>query len=262
MAAIDRSQLRNKLLRRFPDDAFNLLAPNLKAVEIPAGRPLVEAGTPIEYIHFIESGLASTVARSVDGKSVEVGQVGYEGLTGHVVLLGSDRSLSDTSMYIRGAGLQMAVYRFLSLLNHPKARLMLLRYVQTCELQFAHSALAAAKYSLDQRLARWLLMCHDRLGGHRLPVTHEFIASMLGVRRSGVTDHLHVLEGLQAIKSTRGVVQILDRRILIETAGGCYGAPEAEYERLIGQEPAEEDIGTTRRADVGHTKRGRVVGTN
>ncbi|AIC31447.1 helix-turn-helix domain-containing protein (plasmid) [Rhizobium etli bv. mimosae str. IE4771] len=107
----------------------------------------------------------------------------------------------------------------------------------TRELQLAHSALAAAKYSMHQRLARWLLMCHDRLAGD-VPVTHEFLAAMLGVRRSGITEHLHVLEGIHAIKSTRGNVRILDRRALIEVAGGCYGGPEAEYERLIVSEEA------------------------
>ncbi|RDJ03733.1 hypothetical protein B5K05_28355 [Rhizobium phaseoli] len=90
---------------------------------------------------------------------------------------------------------------------------------------------------MHQRLARWLLMCHDRLAGD-VPVTHEFLAAMLGVRRSGITEHLHVLEGIHAIKSTRGNVRILDRRALIEVAGGCYGGPEAEYERLIVSEEA------------------------
>ncbi|MBY2944520.1 winged helix-turn-helix domain-containing protein, partial [Rhizobium leguminosarum] len=83
-------------------------------------------------------------------------------------------------------------------------------------------------------LARWILMCHDRLEGNNLAITHEFLALMLGVRRSGVTNELHVLEGVHAIRSTRGNVRIVDREKLIEIAGGCYGVPEREYERLLG----------------------------
>jgi hypothetical protein len=86
---------------------------------------------------------------------------------------------------------------------------------------------------MHERLARWLLMCHDRLDGEDLALTHEFLSLMLGVRRSGVTDQLHILEGRHAIKATRGNIRITDREKLEDIAGGCYGAPEAEYGRLI-----------------------------
>jgi CRP-like cAMP-binding protein len=102
------------------------------------------------------------------------------------------------------------------------------------ELQLAHSALANARYNIPERLARWLLMSHDRLEGNDLPLTHEFLALMLGVRRSGVTGELHVLEGSHAIRATRGNVHIRDRSKLEDIAGGCYGLPEREYERLLG----------------------------
>jgi hypothetical protein len=87
---------------------------------------------------------------------------------------------------------------------------------------------------MNERLARWLLMCHDRLDGNDLSLTHEFLALMLGVRRSGVTNEIHVLEGLNVIRATRGNVRIIDRGKLEEIAGGCYGVAEAEYERLMG----------------------------
>ena len=83
-------------------------------------------------------------------------------------------------------------------------------------------------------LARWLLMCHDRLQDNNLPLTHEFLALMLGVRRSGVTNEIHVIEGVHAIKATRGNIKILDRAKLEDMAGGSYGIPEREYERHIG----------------------------
>ena len=95
--------------------------------------------------------------------------------------------------------------------------------------------MANARYSVHERLARWLLMSHDRLDGDDLPLTHEFLAIMLGVRRSGVTDQIHILEGIGAIKATRGNIHIISRSKLENVAGGSYGLPEQEYHRLIGR---------------------------
>jgi CRP-like cAMP-binding protein len=106
-------------------------------------------------------------------------------------------------------------------------------FVHCCEVQLGHSALANGRYNMHERLARWLLVCHDRLDGEDLALTHEFLSVMLGVRRSGVTEQLHILEGLHAIKATRANIRIIDREKLEEVAGGWYGAPEAEYRRLI-----------------------------
>ncbi len=101
-------------------------------------------------------------------------------------------------------------------------------------IQTAHSALANGRYTIQERLARWLLMCHDRLGKDDLPLTHEFLSLMLGIRRSGVTEALHALEGVQIVKAGRGHIHLRDRLRLEEIAGGCYGVPEAEYAKLIG----------------------------
>jgi CRP-like cAMP-binding protein len=116
----------------------------------------------------------------------------------------------------------------------PSANDLLLKYVHCRELQLAHSALANARYTMLGRLARWLLMCHDRLRDSDLPLTHEFLSLMLGVRSAGVTHEIHILEGVHAIKATRGNIRILDSRKLEDMAGGSYGVPEHEYERLIG----------------------------
>ncbi|NKQ87586.1 Crp/Fnr family transcriptional regulator [Rhizobium ruizarguesonis] len=233
MAMIAQSQIKNRLLRRFPEDAFELLAPRLESVDLPVKRVLVRPRKPIEHVYFLESGVASMVAESADGKSAEIRHIGREGIAGYPVVLGVDRTPNYIFMQVAGYGLQVATPDFVPILEHAEVRQLLLRYVHTCELQLAHSALAAAKFTMHQRLARWLLMCHDRIGGNDLPLTHELLALMLGVRRAGVTNELHILEGMHAIKSTRGNVRILDRNMLIEIAGGCYGVPEQEYERLI-----------------------------
>ncbi|MBY5520763.1 Crp/Fnr family transcriptional regulator [Rhizobium leguminosarum] len=234
MTFVRQSGIQNKLLRRFPEDAFDLLAPKLESIDLPVKHSLVLARKPIEHVCFIESGLASMVAESADGKSVEIRHIGREGIAGYPVLLGVDRTPNSVFMQVPGHGLQVATENFAPILEHAEVRKLLLRYVHTCELQLAHTALAAAKFNTHQRLSRWLLMCHDRLDGNDLALTHEFLALMLGVRRAGVTDELHILEGMHAIRSTRGNVRILDRDMLIEIAGGCYGVPEQEYDRLIG----------------------------
>ncbi|WP_064696160.1 Crp/Fnr family transcriptional regulator [Rhizobium aegyptiacum] len=240
MTNVAQTNIINKLLRGLPEKSFDHIATYLTPVDLPARRPLVEPDQPIEHVCFIESGLGSMVAEAPNGIGIEVGHVGYEGMSGHPVVLGVDRTPNRTFMQVSGRGLELPVSRFMSLLRDDATRLIFLRYVHTREVQLAHSVLAAGRYSMHQRLARWLLMCHDRLLVDDMPLTHEFLALMLGVRRSGVTDHLHILEGMHAIKSTRGNVHILSRQILLNVADGCYGAPEAEYERLLGS-PSSDD---------------------
>jgi len=235
MAAIDQSTVGNRLLRALPEQAFAALRPHLTALDLPLRYVLTEANEPNEFVYFVESGLGSVVATSSDDERIEVGHVGREGLGGYHVVLMTDRTPNRTFMQTPGTGLSVPVPAFLDILDgHKAARDLFLRYVHSCEVQLAHSALANGRYSMQERLARWLLMCHDRLGGDHLLLTHEFLALMLGVRRSGVTNELHILEGIHAIKATRGNVRVVDRERLEEVAGGCYGLPEREYERLIG----------------------------
>ena len=109
-----------------------------------------------------------------------------------------------------------------------------MRFVQALNVQAASTAAANAHFDLPERLARWLLMCHDRVSSDQLELTHEFMAMMLAVRRSSVTVTLHTLEGTRAIRGTRGSVTVLDRARLEEIAGSSYGEPEDEYRRLLG----------------------------
>jgi CRP-like cAMP-binding protein len=189
----------------------------------------------LDHVHFLEDGVASVVAAAPDGTRIEVGLFGREGMSGMSVLLGIHRSPYETFMQVAGVSLRLpvgclveAMRRSSSLQEH------LLHYVHVSNTQMAHTALASGAYSIGTRLARWLLMCHDRHDGDDLPLTHEFIALMLGVRRPGVTEHLHMLEGIRAIRSRRGRITVLDREKLEEAAGASYGVPEAEYECLIG----------------------------
>ena len=114
-------------------------------------------------------------------------------------------------------------------------RHLMLRHVHVFQTQMSFTALANARYKVDERLARWLLMSHDRIGDPDMPLTHEFLSLMLGVRRPGVTSALNRFEKNGFIRARRGGVTVLDRPALEDLANGCYGAAEAEYERLFGK---------------------------
>ena len=226
---------RNRLLSALPRDAFEAFRPKLKRVEVELRQVFEEPNEPIPYIYVLEPAIASVVAITAGGEQMEVGLFGPEGMSGQAVVNGSDRSPHRTFIQAPGQALRIETDVFRAALddNEPLLRVVLL-YSQAQSVQLAFTALANGRHTIDERLARWLLMCHDRLDSDVLPVTHEFLALMLGIRRAGVTTALHILEGAGIIKASRGRVEVLDRDELRESAGDCYGAPEAEYERLIG----------------------------
>ncbi|CAN7259818.1 Crp/Fnr family transcriptional regulator [Rhizobium sp. LjRoot254] len=229
------SVTRNRLLSALPESVLARFQPHLERVELPIRHPLVEANKRPEHVHFITSGLASVVTSNHDHESIEVGHIGFEGMTGAHLLLHTDTTPASTFIQIEGTALRMPSDVFLDLAESDgPTRELFLRYVHCNELQLAYSALANARYSVNERLARWLLMCHDRMRGNDVVLTHEFLALMLGVRRSGVTVAIHILEGVKAIRARRGIIKITDRPLLVNLAGGSYGVPEAEYDRLIG----------------------------
>jgi CRP-like cAMP-binding protein len=236
MAQFDQSGVRNLLLKALPSQAFDFLQPSMEAIDLPIKFDVVLSDVPTTHVYFIESGLASVVATSSDDEAIEVGHIGPEGMAGTHVLLRTDRTPNKTFMQVAGDGIRVPVAELAEMIaTFSVANDLLLNFVHCAELQLSHSALANARYNMHERLARWLLMCHDRMSGNDLPLTHEFLSLMLGVRRSGVTNELHVIEGMRAIKATRANIRVIDREKLEEIAGGSYGLPEREYERLIGQ---------------------------
>jgi len=225
----------NRILQRISADDPALLIPELEPVDLPLRFSLEKAGIPIEYIYFPETGVASVVANGTPKRHIEVGLFGREGLSGSSIILADDRSPHDTYMQVAGKGQRItcdALRRAIA--TSPTLHAFLLRYVQAFMIQTAQTALANGRARLEERLARWLLMCHDRIDGNDLPITHEFIAVMLGGHRPGVTLALQILEGQGLIISGRGRITINDRKGLEICANGSYGQPEAAYRRLIG----------------------------
>jgi CRP-like cAMP-binding protein len=235
MSDISQSTIQNLILRALDSQAFEALRPAMESVELPVKFELVASNAPTDSIYFLEAGLGSVVASNSDDESVEVGHIGYEGMAGYHLVLKVDQTPNRTFMQVAGRGIKIPTAALLAVLDEvPSARDLLLRYTHCCELQLAQSALANARYNMSERLARWILMCHDRLREDDLPLTHEFLSLMLGVRRSGVTNEIHILEGAHAIKATRGNIRVMDRQKLEDMAAGSYGISEQEYERYVG----------------------------
>jgi CRP-like cAMP-binding protein len=230
-----QDDFRNKLLQSMDPADFDLLAPSLREVRLDVRRELERPNVPIDTIYFLESGLASIVARMSGGRDIEVGLAGRDGMTGTAVILGGDQSPHHTFMQVAGSGWSLPATVLRSALDTSASlRALMLRYVQTMMAQTASTALANGQAKLEERLARWLLMTHDRIDGSDVELTHEFLAVMLGVRRPGVTVAIHILEGKGLIRANRGLLVIMDRDGLEAHANGSYGSAEAEYRRLIG----------------------------
>jgi len=225
----------NRLLAALGAAGRDALMAKADRVDLPVRFTLVEPNAPTPFVYFPERGLASVVATSWNGsEQIEVGHLGREGMSGLHLVLQVDQTPNHTFMQVAGSGLRVPADHLDALLRTDEAlRMQLLRFVHTYQIQLAHSALANGRYTIPQRLARWLLMCHDRLQTDDMRLTHDFQALMLGVRRSGVTNEIHVLEGEHAIRATRATIRVLDRDKLEALAAGCYGVPEREYERLI-----------------------------
>ncbi|GGL81856.1 Crp/Fnr family transcriptional regulator [Wenxinia marina] len=233
----------NLLLQAMGAERASALLPHFEPCDLGLGMPLETPGEPIEYAYFPERGVVSVIVLAREGgEQVEGGLIGREGLTGQTVVLGGDRSPHLTRVQIPGHARRIRADRLREVIERDHdLQSWLLRFAQLMSIQTAHAALAYARLRLEEKLARWLLMCHDRIESDELSLTHEFLSVMLGVRRAGVTVATHTLEGEGLIRARRGRIEIIDRRGLRRVAGAGYGTPETEYERLIGLPMSRED---------------------
>jgi CRP-like cAMP-binding protein len=227
-------QTRNRLLSYLSAKDFEALRPNLKPVDLPLRLMLERPAEPIEHVFFPETGIASVVAVQSHQTKVEVGLIGNEGMTGLPVILGDHQTPNTTYMQVAGQGVRISAEALRTAVDQNAGlQKTFLKFVQTFLVQTSHTAIANAHARLDERLARWILMAHDRCAEPTIPLTHEFLSLMLAVRRAGVTEALHVLVKQGLVKSARGEITVLDRDALELTAGDSYGVPEAEYRRLF-----------------------------
>ncbi|MER8661302.1 Crp/Fnr family transcriptional regulator [Mesorhizobium sp. M1148] len=226
---------KNELLRRLNPGDLALLRPHLEPCALNLKMNLETADSEIKAAYFLEDGIASVVAATL-GKEAEVGLVGFEGMIGVALVMGADYAAHQCFVQLPGTAFRIGAEPFnAALTNSSTLRLFLLRYAYYLQIQTSFTALINARANLEERLARWLLMCDGRVRGGSLTITHEFLSVMLGVRRPGVTVALQLLEGRALIYSRRGEVIIRDRNGLRACANGTYGQPEANYVRLIGE---------------------------
>ena len=213
----------NRILLAILDQEYDLLYPHLEYVDLPLYRSLHEAEHGFDFAYFINSGMTSLVIATTDGRSVEVGIVGREGFVGAPLAAGLNRSPYRAFMQAAGSGFRIkAEILEVTLPDTPGLGLRLNRYAMMQGMHVAQLAACNRLHEIDQRLARWLLMCQDRIGSELLPMTHEFFAQMLGTGRPSVSLAAAVLQRAGFIQYARGTVKIVDREGLQTAACECY----------------------------------------
>jgi CRP-like cAMP-binding protein len=233
-----QAQTMNGVLASLSSEDFALLAPSLQGVVLPRRKHLESRNKQVEFVYFLESGLASVLATGMMGDATEVGVIGHEGMTGMSVVMADGTSVNEAFMQVEGNGWRLSSEQLRQAMGRSRTlRLAFLAFFHTLVTQMAFTALANARHTADERLARWLLMASDRSVDKKIWLTHEYLALMLGTRRSGVTNALTRLQGRGAIKVARGVIIVNDRVMLLDAANGCYGAPEQELSRLFPHPP-------------------------
>ena len=231
----------NEILNAIPVGEYDLLRPHLEYVQLPHHQILHEAGEKIEFAYFLNQGLASLVVLTRDGRSVEVAIVGREGVVGTPLAVGLHRGPYRSIMQIPGKGVRIKSDLLEEKMREaPELRLVMNRYVLLQGLQIAQIAACNRLHEIEQRLARWLLMCQDRVDSELLPVTHEFLAQMLGTGRPSVSLAAGILQKAGTIENLRGTVKIQDRKALESAACECYKAIQHFNRSLaVGHHAAE-----------------------
>lgn len=236
MSQAAKSELiQNKILAGLPAKEYARLLPHLTAVSLPLGEILYKTEDRIEYVYFPNSGVVSFVAHMKEGASIEVGLAGSEGMVGLPILFGDDVSQNEAIVQIADGAMRMKASVLTEELKrdgelHP----LLMRFALALMKQVSQTAACNRNHHVAERLARWLLTCHDRVHGDELKLTQEFIAEMLGTRRSGVSEAAMMLQGAGLIHYSRGHITILDREGLEEFACECYATVKIEFDRLLG----------------------------
>ena len=224
----------NKILSSISDRDYSLLRPHLEHVSLPNHLVIHEAGGNLEFAYFPNRGLISLVVVMKNGKTAEAGIVGKEGFTGTLAAVGLSRSTLQAVIQITGDGFRVEVAALQNTLaSAPHLQLMLSRYAAIRGMQVAQTAACNRLHDIEQRLARWLLMTQDRVDSRSLPITHDFLATMLGTDRPTVSLAAAVLQRKKLIEYPRGAVMIVNRKKLEDSACECY-AVIRQYDGELG----------------------------
>jgi CRP-like cAMP-binding protein len=218
-----RNGSKNRVLARLARADLALLRPHLTPVDLPVSTQLETANARVDTVYFLERGFASVVADGPGKRSIEVGLIGREGMTGLALVLGHDRSTHETYMQAAGSAQRISAARLRKAMDQSvRLHRSLLRCAHAFLIQTAQTAVANGRSKLEERLARWLLMAQDRIDGPEIPLTHRFLAVMLGVHRPIVTVTVKALERKGLVRAGRQVITIVNRNGLVKMSNGAY----------------------------------------
>jgi CRP-like cAMP-binding protein len=211
------------VLLKLPDDEFLMIRPHLEFIDMPHHLSLHQPHRALRFAHFPNDGLISLVIELKDGKSVEAGLLGKEGAAGLPGVLGLERSALREIVQIAGTGFRVSVETLRSILPlAPQLQKVLSRYAASLAMQVAQTAACNRLHKVEERLARWLLIAQDRIDSGTVPITHDFLATMLGTDRPSVSVAAGILQTRQILEYKRGSVKIVNRKKLEQFACECY----------------------------------------
>jgi CRP-like cAMP-binding protein len=220
----DGNHIYNEILLQLPPEEYDLVRSKLELVRLRTHHVLHEAGDTLKSVYFCNTGLISILSVFPDGKSVEVGLIGNEGFVGLPLVVGFRTAFTRAVAQIEATAFRVDGGAFTAILPRcPSLERQLQKFSQVLAMEVTQIAACNRLHEVDERLARWLLMSADRVGSNSLPLTQEFLAQMLGTRRSSVTVSAGILQRAGLITLTRGGVTIVNRRKLEEAACDCYG---------------------------------------
>ena len=233
---IQEPLLANQILAALPREEFEPLAAKLRPVPLALGETLYMPEQEIEYVYFVNSGVVSLLATLENGTTVEAGVIGNEGMVGISVILGADSTPNQALIQSAGEALRIPTKDIRTEFRKgSKLRDLLLRYTHTLFTQVAQTAACNRLHSIEQRLARWLLLSQDRIGRDDFVLTQDFLSRMLGVRRAGVSVAANTLRQAGLIDYHRGTMTVLDRKGLENYSCECYAIVREEYDRYLSR---------------------------
>ncbi|MEA5568206.1 Crp/Fnr family transcriptional regulator [Anabaena sp. UHCC 0399] len=225
----------NKILAALSEAEYQRFAPHLERVHLPVKQVLYEAGEPITHVYFLNQAIASLVCNQEDGSTVEAGMVSNDGMVGLPVIWGGNSTTTTAFVQVPDSGMRMKAELLIAEFKRGgELQTLLLRYTQALFTQVTQTAACNRLHTIEERLARWLLIVADRVQSDTFPLTQEFIAQMLGCRRAGVTMAAGTLSQAGMISYKRGNITILNRSDLEDTSCECYSIIKNEYARLLG----------------------------
>lgn len=226
----------NVLLSRLPEDEYQRIRSELEWVPCPFKSSFYQRGQPIDYVHFPLSGEHSVLAIMENGAAIEVGTIGFEGFSTIEALTGGREALETVVCQIPGEALRMRIGPFLAAIEHRSVlRDMVNRYLYCYLAQVSQSVACNRLHTTEERFAKWILMCHDRVPGDEIAITQEFLADMLGVHRPSVSLIARSFQQLGLIRYNRGLINVVDRTGLEEASCECYAVVRKRFEQTMGK---------------------------